>query len=238
MKLRLAALLSWACFPIYIWQGLGVRSNSVRHAPPFPQQVKAIRGKGKPIRLLLVGDSSAAGVGVKQIEKSLGGHLIKYCAEKSVRPVTIRIAGCNSATASQIRDYVVPNIEFEPFTHVILNIGTNDAKNFHTRRRFRREFGTLLYALNSRFPDARIIWSGIFDMSQVPALPSLLANILGIRSRLLMQCGRILCDERLVEIPDGKWDASKENFSSDGFHASKKGYREWAELLAEHILSK
>ena len=212
MNNKLAAALSWLCLPVYIWQGLGVRRSSLRLSPPSRQSVSAIEGKGKPIYLLLVGDSSAAGVGVKDIRHSLGGQLVEILAKNSGRPVKIRIAGCNSATAGQIRDFTIPNIEREQFTHVILNIGTNDAKNFHTSMRFKREFGTLIYAINSRFPNADIIWSGIIDLSAIPALPTPLNKVLGIRSRELVRRGTAICQERSVEIPKGEWDTSIENF--------------------------
>ena len=213
-----------------------MRRNIQRLSPPTSQHVEPQDGIGQPIRLLLIGDSSAAGVGVDDINNSLGGHLVKYLAQRSQRPVNIRIAGCNSATSGEIRDYVLPNIEFTDFTHILLNIGTNDAKNFHTARRFDREFGTLLYAINTRFPAANLIWSGIFDMSKISGLPSPLNFILGIRSREFMRLGKILCHERLAQVPQGNWQPAKENFSVDGFHASNKGYHEWAALVGAHIL--
>ena len=238
MNRKIAAAISWAALPIYIWQGLKTRRNSPRMAPPRNQHVAPIKGKGKPIKLLLVGDSSAAGVGVDDINHSLGGQLAKLLANRSGRPVETKIAGCNSATAGQIRDYAVPNISPVDFTHVVLNIGTNDAKNFHTGRQFCNDFGTLIYALKTRFPEAKIIWSSILDLSTIAILPSPLNKILGIRSREMRARGEVLCYERGVEIPEGDWDPSVENFSRDGFHASKKGYYEWAVVLADHILLK
>jgi lysophospholipase L1-like esterase len=237
MNLNLAAALTWLGLPVYLWQGLGVRRRSMRMPSPSPQTVSPVKGVGQPIRLLLVGDSSAAGVGVNDINQSLGAKLVRSLAQQSGRPVEIRIAGCTSATAGQIRDFVLPHIEPGNFTHVVLNIGTNDAKNFHTARRFRREFGSLLYSLNTRFYGARLIWSSILDLSSVPTLPTPLNQILGVRSRLLTRIGEKLCRERLTEIPDGEWRPSRDNFSIDGFHASEKGYQEWAEILATHILS-
>ncbi|MCF6322144.1 MAG: SGNH/GDSL hydrolase family protein [Rhizobiaceae bacterium] len=235
MNNKLAAVISWVCLPIYIWQGLSLRRRALRLAPPQPQLVAPKNGTGKTISLLLIGDSSAAGVGVDDINHSLGGQLAKLLAEQTSRPTKIRIAGCNSATAGQLRDYVVPNIKRQDFTHIILNVGTNDAKNFHTGRRFCREFGTLIYALKTRFPDAQLIWSSILDMSHIPSLPTPLNKILGIRSRELRSHGEILCRERMAQIPEGVWDPSVENFSRDGFHASEKGYREWADVLVTHI---
>lgn len=229
--------LSWLLLPIYIIQGLSVRRKSIRLTPPTPQHLDEVPGTGKPIRLLMVGDSSAAGVGVDTIKDSLAGHLQDWLSQKSKRPIHIRIAGCNSATSGQIRDFVVPNIKREKFTHVILCIGTNDAKNFHTGRRFCRDFGTLLYALRTRFPTASILWPGILDLSQVPTLPWPLNEILGIRSREMMRRGQILCQERLAEVPEGQWSTQRDNFAIDGFHASAQGYRQWAKVLAEHILA-
>ncbi|MFZ1814017.1 MAG: SGNH/GDSL hydrolase family protein [Rhizobiaceae bacterium] len=233
---RLHTFATWLSLPIYVWQGLGVRRHSIRMEPPYNCGTYDFPGKGKPIRILLLGDSSAAGVGVGSIAQSLGGYLPRFISEKSGRPVSIHIAGMNSATAAQIRDHVVPHIDPRDFDFVTLNIGTNDAKNFHTGRRFCKDFGTLLYSLKARFPQARIIWSGVLDLSKVPALPKPLGAILGVRSRLIDYNGRVLCRERGAISPEPEWDAVPENFSSDGFHASERGYRQWAENLARFML--
>ena len=56
-------IYSWLGLPAYIWQGLGVRKKSVRMAPPPQKPVVELKGKGKPINVLFMGDSSVAGVG-------------------------------------------------------------------------------------------------------------------------------------------------------------------------------
>ena len=233
---RLETISTWLSLPVYVWQGLQVRRNSIRMPPPPHDGFVEVEGKGKPLKLLLIGDSSAAGVGVDTVDESLGGLLPGILAKATGRPVRIVIAGMNSATSAQIRDYVVPHVEPRDFDYVLLNIGTNDAKNFHSGRRFCRDFGTLLYALRARFPQARIIWSGVLDLKHVPALPAALGRILGIRSRLVNHNGRILCHERGAMAPEPEWDVIPENFSRDGFHASAKGYRQWAENLAKFIV--
>jgi lysophospholipase L1-like esterase len=237
MPKRSEILFSLAAFPVYVWQGLKVRRNTDRMAPPATSGHLSEKGKGQPIEILVVGDSSAAGVGVERIEDSLGGHLVKELSKRTGRPVSVRIAGMNSATSGQIRDHVVPNLERRHYDYICLNIGVNDAKNFHSGRAFCRNFGTLLYALRARFPGARIVWAGIIDMEQIPSLPSPLNRILGIRSRLLDRNGKTLCRERGALAPDPEWRIIRENFSSDGFHASSRGYHEWAENLASYLIS-
>ncbi|MCU0790492.1 MAG: SGNH/GDSL hydrolase family protein [Nitratireductor sp.] len=233
----LEALATWLALPVYVWQGLGVRRRTSRMPPPESSSELSFAGRGAPLRLLVLGDSSAAGVGVSHVSQSFAGMLPQFLSERSGRPVIARIAGMNSATSGQIRDHAVPHIEPRDFQYIALNIGTNDAKNFHSARRFKKDFGTLLYALRARFPHAVIIWSGVIDLEACPALPQPLGRILGIRSRIIDRKGKLLCIERGALAPVSKWRAIRENFSEDGFHASEKGYREWADAMAGYILS-
>lgn len=222
--------------PVYAWQGSRLRARTHRMPPPPSRDVYDFKGKGEPLRILVLGDSSAAGVGVERVEDCFAWRFPNYIAKRSGRAVSLRIAGMNSATSAHIRDLVVPHIEPRDFDYIALNIGTNDAKNFHRGNRFCANFGGLIYALRARFPGATIIWSGVLDLENVPALPSPLNKILGIRSRLISHNGRVLCRERGALAPDPEWRVVEENFSSDGFHASKKGYDEWASNLADYVI--
>lgn len=227
-------------FPAYAWQGTRIRSNTQRMNPPFHKGILHKKGNStKPeLNILLVGDSSAAGVGVDNIEQSLAGHLCRLLNELTKRSINIRIAGSNSATAAQLRDYVVPNLKHDSYDYIILNVGTNDAKNFHSGSKFCKNFGTLLYALKSKWPEAQIIWSGIIDLEELELLPKPLNRILGIRSRILNQNGEILCEERSAHAPGNKdWKVIPENFSKDGFHANSLGYERWANGMCNYILS-
>lgn len=244
MVTKFEILYSWIMFPIYAWQGTKVRANTPRMDPPpttgtllFKSKIKD-KNQNRELRILLIGDSSAAGVGVDTIEQSLGGHLCRLLHEKTGLSVSVRIAGNNSATANQIRDYVVPHIKHENFDFIALNVGTNDAKNFHRGSTFCKNFGTLLYALKSKFPTAQIIWSGIIDLEELEMLPKPLNKILGIRSRILNHNGQVLCTERGALAPGNKeWKVITENFSKDGFHASSLGYERWAQGIADYIIS-
>jgi lysophospholipase L1-like esterase len=227
---------SWLMLPAYLWQGYGVRRRTLRMSPPQNSGNYAISGEGRPLHLLVIGDSSAAGTGVAAIEQSFAGFLPRFLNEISGRPVRTRVVGMNSATAGHLRDFALPHIEPRQFDYVALNIGTNDAKNFHPARRFYREFGSLLYALAARFPGATIVWSGVLDLETVPSPPGPLNRILGIRSRLIDHTGRVLCRERGAVAPQPEWRPVPENFSEDGFHASEAGYREWAFGIANFIL--
>ena len=154
-------LATWLALPVYAWQGLGVRRRTSRLLPATGPTSGVIAGAEPAVALLVLGDSSAASVGIVQAENGLAAQLAQLIANDSGRAVHWRAAGFNSATSGQLRDYVVPNLAADPWTHIVLAIGTNDIKNFHSLPRFKKEFGGLLYALHAKWPEARIVWQPV-----------------------------------------------------------------------------
>jgi len=196
-----------------------------------------IPGDAPPVALLVLGDSSAASVGIEQSEYGLAAQLAGLIAGRTGSAVRWRAAGFNSATSGQIRDYVLPNLSADPWTHIVLAIGTNDTKNFHSVPRFKKEFGGLLYALRAKWPEARVVWSPVLEFTRAPAMPPLLGKILEIRAGEMNRMGVRLCNERgaiaAARLPITNPEAG---FASDGFHASEAGYRAWAEHLLDFVL--
>ncbi|MBO6717425.1 MAG: SGNH/GDSL hydrolase family protein [Rhizobiaceae bacterium] len=233
----LKAALSWLAFPVYVWQGVGVRLRTSRLLPAEGPVIHKVPGKGDPVRLLVLGDSSAASVGIGTTDRGLAARLASLIAYRTGRPVEWRAAGFNSATSGQIRDHVVPNLAHDGTNLIVLSIGTNDAKNFHTVGRFKREFGGLLYALRAKWPEAHIVWSPVVDMRRVPALPSALGRVLEIRASLINRMGTRLCQERGAVPATRLPIIDPSGFSSDGFHASEAGYGAWAGHLFEYVLA-
>lgn len=235
--LRWLVPLTWLAFPVYAWQGIGVRLRTERMLPAQGPVMHSIPGKQPGMALLVLGDSSAASVGIGKSEDGLAAQLAMLISERTGQAVKWRAAGFSSATAGQIRDHVIPNLAAEPWTHIVLSIGTNDAKNFHTVPRFKKEFGGMLYALRAKWPEARIIWSPIVDVKRMPALPGMMSSILEVRAGAFNRMGERLCNERgAVAITRLPILDPQAGFSSDGFHASEAGYRAWAEHVLPSLL--
>ncbi len=234
---RLATLLTWLAFPVYIWQGLGVRRRTTRMLPAQGPVIHEVAGTEPAIALLVLGDSSAASVGIEKSEYGLAAQLAQLISQRTGRTVRWRAAGFNSATSGQIRDHVLPNLSADPWTHIVLAIGTNDTKNFHSVPRFKKEFGGLLYALRAKWPEARVVWSPVLEFTRAPAMPTQLGKILEIRATAMNRMGERLCLERgAVPAPRLPITNPEQGFASDGFHASEAGYRAWAEHLIDQVL--
>jgi len=231
----LAGPVSWLLAPVALFKGLGVRRTVPRLPPPRGRPRGQIGVGEAEIRLLIIGDSSAAGVGADKVEDTLGSQLAAILNQASGKTVAWRNAGANSAIAAQVRDHVVPHIEERNFTHVIIAVGTNDAKNFKTRSAFKKGFGGLLYAIHARWPDAEVFWSPVIAMPDVPALPASLGFILGLRAQIINAIGVQLCRERNATAIPPLPVEGPEGFAIDGFHANALGYKHWAQHIARFI---
>ena len=219
--------LTWAFLPIYIAAGLQARAKSIRFAPAPGPRWGRIAGCGKPINLLVIGDSSVAGVGLDHTSDGLTYKFAHNLAKETGRPVNWRAVGNNSATSSQIREVVVPNLEPEPFTHILISIGFNDLKNFHSGRAWKKGFGELIYALRTRFPEARLYWPKIMSPYLMPSLSETLCWVLEPRRQMVNRIGAQLCFERGATALSVSRGISDKDFCEDGVHASAAGNQLW-----------
>jgi lysophospholipase L1-like esterase len=237
MRYRYNGLLSWLLSPIALAQGFGVRRRTPRLSPPPGRTAGQVGSQSEPrFHILVMGDSSAAGVGADHMDETLAPKLAARLSEHFGTSVKWRTIGANSATTEELRDHVIPNIRREPFTHILVLAGTNDMKDFVPRRRFDDGFGGMLFALHAKWPDATLIWSPIIDMRTVPALPKLLGQILELRVAMVNELGHQLCRERFTIAAPRLTAHDREGFAIDGFHASAKGYGYWADLVAGVII--
>ena len=235
---RILSLFSWLAFPVYVWQGVGLRLRTQRLLPAQGPLRGQIEGSEPVVRLLVVGDSSAASVGIARTENGLAAQLARMIADRPGRSVIWRAAGFNSAADNHVRDFVVPNLKEDDWTHIVISIGTNDTKNFHSAPRFKKDFGGLLYVMRARWPNAKIVWSPVIELSKAPAMPGALGAILDIRAETINRMGIRLCSERgAIAAPRLPVLDPKAGFCSDGFHASDAGYHAWAQHLAPILLN-
>ena len=231
----LTSILSWICLPVYVIYGTYVRSISMRLSPASGPRSGQFGEGDAEIRLLAIGDSSAAAVGIKHTSGAIAPQMAGKLHKQTGKPVSWHISGHNSAVAGEIRDFVVPNLEPVPYTHIVIMLGTNDMKNWHSVRRFKREFGGLLYALRTRFPEAKMYWHQAIDVRQAPLLPYVLGTIMNLRVKLLNRKGAQLCVERGVVCVPPMPVTLAEGYCEDGFHANETGYDAWADHMLAHF---
>ena len=220
--------------PLLIGQGLYVRRTIVRL--PEPEGIrKGICGEGPPLRLLILGDSAAAGVGVKQQTEALSGKLISILGNH-YRTDWQLLAKTGETTASIMA--LLDQVAFETVDTVLISLGVNDVTSGKSQQRFLSETGHLLHLLRDRFHAKQVIFTSLPPMGLFPALPHPLRWYLGHQSSrfdegLVTFCQQMNCDYLDLALkPDPSYMAA------DGFHPGAKAYAMWAHHAAQLIHTK
>ncbi len=235
--MALLGLLFWLFLPVYLAQGAWLRATVDRLAPaPGPKTGQAPAppgGSRDALRLLVIGESSVAGVGLDSTAEAMPAHLASAMAGRLACRVSWRAAGFNSATAGALTRAVMPNLPAGGYDLVVLALGTNDVKNLVTASRFKRDYGELIYAVTARWPDARVLISGIGPIGNCPAFPWPFRTLIGWRARILRGVQIRLARERGVDWVAIPFSRQRDQFCADGFHPSDRGSRWWAVTLAD-----
>lgn len=226
----LAAPLLWA-------QGRRVR----RVTPRLPEAAGPREGQAvppachaaavRPLRLLIAGDSAAAGVGVGRIDQAMAGRLPGLLAAQLRCPVAWRLIAANGLDARSL----LPRLDDAPagLDLALVAVGVNDATGRRSPARWLDDLVRLRDRLRDGSPGVRLLWSGLPPMHAFPALPRPLRDYLGERSRGLdaALAAWVAGDPTMhhLPLPDLRGDGM---MASDGFHPGPAGHRLWADLLA------
>lgn len=203
------------------------------------------RGKkhpGRPVELLLLGDSIAAGLGAGHRRDTLGARLAKGIARAAARPVRLRTAAVVGSETSALAEQIAALPEgYRPDAAVIV-VGGNDVTH---RIPASRSAGQLEEVVRGLRDDGIPVVVGTCpDLGTLRAIPQPLRALAARSSRQLAAAqavavnragGRVVALARAVgpvfaERPD-------EMFSVDRFHPSALGYRRTAEALLPAILA-
>ena len=192
---------------------------------------------GEPLRLALLGDSSAAGVGCDTGAETLGGLLATRLADEGYR-VTLDVLGIIGARSADLHDQVARALINHPDV-VVISIGTNDVTHFVRTRDAVSELGRAVRRLRSA--GCRVVVVTCPDLGTVrPFLPPL-RRVAGEASKR-MAAAQISAVRRAGGIPVDchpllarlfRKDTSM--FSADRFHPSAAGYRELADAVSPYV---
>lgn len=236
---RRASLAWWlslgALLPVLLPLAWHTRRTALRLPEAAgPQQGVAGAGQGEPLRLLLLGESTVAGVGVEAQQDALSGQLGEALAECLGRPVHWQALGVNGITAVQACEELLPRAPGR-VDLVVLVFGVNDTTHFSSRRAWQRALNRL--AEHFVAGNAQVAFTAVPPIEHFTALPRLLRWVLGRRARLLDLDLRRLAQRRAHVYCDLDLQFADEYLAEDGYHPSARGYAVWARALAQRLRS-
>ncbi|MCU1403971.1 MAG: hypothetical protein JWQ43_274 [Glaciihabitans sp.] len=191
-----------------------------------------------PLRLLVLGDSTAAGVGAETQAEALPGNLARALGAESGRGAQWLAIGRNGATSGEIVDGYLDEATSQAFDLVFLSIGANDALTVRSRGAFRRDLRIILRRLRAASPDALILVSSLPAWFRFTSLPNPLRWVLYLHSQSLEATARrVVAGEPGVLMSPPPPPYGEDFFAADRFHPSASGYRDWVEFaLTDSLL--
>lgn len=227
------ALATLTLGPLLLVQGRHVR----RTVPALPEpegRREGERGSGPRLRLLIVGDSAAAGVGAQTQDEALAGQLAVALAPTfRLQWKLLAFTGATTADMlARLRQEAAADYDV-----VVTSLGVNDVTGRLPLAAWRRQQLELVELLNRRFAARRILLSGLPPMHRFPALPQPLRWYVGGRARdfnrVLAEVAARRQDCEFLALGHEMMDVSA--MAADGFHPGPPIYALWAAEAARRI---
>lgn len=218
--------------PLLLAQGRQTRrSVPVLPEPPGDREGKA--GTGPALRLLIAGDSAAAGVGTAHQDEALLGRLLAELGTDHTVSFALHATSGHTTADTLERLERLPQRDFDV---AVTSLGVNDTISMVTLNSWRARQARLRHLLRNKFRVASLIISGLPPMHHFPALPQPLRWHIGLRAT---QLNEILARDTAAE-PDShfidlRFSGDMTMMSGDGFHPGPEIYAEWARRVARAI---
>lgn len=218
--------------PILIAQGLVTRRR-VPRLPEPPGARDGVTGDGPPLRLLILGDSAAAGVGAPHQDQALLGQVVLRLSDNF--RVTWRLLARNGNTTSTVVE-LLNSQPAQSYDVAVTSLGVNDVTSLVGRNQWRRQQAELRTILKKKFGVGLVIVSGLPPLHGFPALPQPLRWCLGTRAT---QFNRRLETDVVADgtatFLDLRFTSDTSLMASDGFHPGPGIYAQWGQRVAALI---
>jgi lysophospholipase L1-like esterase len=233
-----------ALMPLLIAQGRRVRATALK-LPEAAGERRGVAGTGHVgLRVLIVGDSSAAGVGVGTQDEAFAGQLAQALAARTGAAVGWQLVATSGHTARDAAR-ALAGATLATADLLVTALGVNDVVGQTRPAQFLAALDEI-HALAAARAHVTHSWHcGLPPIGSFPLLPQPLRWLLGrdaahldhaLKRHLAGQTGRLHLP--LPEAPHipGKGDATPEGWMAhDGFHPGLLGYRQWGRQVAEAI---
>jgi lysophospholipase L1-like esterase len=214
-----------------------VAARSRRYAKPeLGMAMRATVGPSKSptLRLVLLGDTTALGVGVANVEETVGGHLAGLLADAGATVAMSSVAVSGSRSGDLATQVARALLGERPDLAVIL-VGANDATRLARSSEVASALGSAVRRL--REAGAAVVVGTCPDLGAVRAVAPPLRQIMGWCGRRIARAqavAALMAGARVVDLGamvGPVFRADPGMLCYDGFHPSADGYRVIAHAL-------
>ena len=220
--------------PVLVAQAISTRARLPRLPEPDGRRQGAV-GRGRPLRLLIAGDSSAAGVGVQRQQDALAPRLAQALAPLVDARVLWQLCARSGLTTAQTLE-LLRDEGHAPADLVVVCTGVNDVVDQVPSHRAVAAREALANWLRNGRGVQHVVFAPLPPVHHFPGLPQPLRWVAGADARRHNTAltawaatrGDVSCVE--MEMP-----LNRGVMASDGFHPGEPVYRYCANTIAQHI---
>ena len=200
-----------------------------------------------PLKLLTIGESTIAGVGVESHETGFSGTLAKELSEKTSKGVEWKVYAKSGYSSKDIIEKILPSIDEKEVDIIVLGMGANDAFTLNTPGQWKKNIIEIITHLQTKYPQVQICFTSMPPIKKFPAFSFSMRFVLGNLVEILgEELARTVQSFENVSYHDKPIDVHKwcgklgiepkpELFFSDGVHPSELTYQIWAKDTALEI---
>jgi hypothetical protein len=227
--------LKLALTPVLVAQALRTRARLPR-LPEARGARSGASGRGRLLRLLIAGDSSAAGVGVAEQRLALAGQLVPLLAEQCKARIEWTLVAQSGWTTAQTHRQLAAAALDPVFDLALIVTGVNDVVDQVPSHRAVLAREALANTLRNRLGIAHVVFAPLPPVHQFSGLPQPLRWVAGRdaarHDRALARRVATRSDVSRVHVP---LDLNRGVLAADGFHPGEPVYRQTASAIARHI---
>lgn len=222
--------------PLLLWQARGARQRAVALAEAAGEREGAV-GQGAVLRLLIVGDSSGAGVGADTQDEAFAGYLTRAVAAGGKRAVHWQLlarSGISTPAACEL----LAQSPVRPADIAVVVLGVNDVLEQLPLHRALIARDRLVRQLRSQACVHHVVFAPLPPMHEFPLLPQPLRSVIGRDARRL-DAAQATWATRQSGVSHVPIDIhlGPQVMARDGFHPGPKVYQVCGETIAAHIVS-
>ena len=233
-------IVTFVCAPLMLLQAIWLRFKVVRL--PEPEGKRSGTGNNnlltekaelESVKVLILGDSAAAGVGVTRQEEALSGHVIKSLSKSFF--VDWRLEAKSGYTT---QDAIVHAQNLPPGSYdiVLLSLGVNDVTSVVGTKKWLSVQAQLVDLLKDKFSPQMILMTAVPPFSLFPAIPNPLRHFLAKKAHNFNdQLEEFCTNDDTLHYLSVDFPLDTGYFAIDGFHPSAKGYALWGESASNVI---
>ncbi len=249
IKYLFGTLVSIPLLPLLYIQGKKIRKKT----PKLPEASKPNgyfkKNTEKTLKIIAIGESTIAGVGVDFHKNGFIGALAKEISDTKNISVLWKVYAKSGYTAKLVRKRLVPKIQETNADAIVIGLGGNDAFKLNSPNLWIFHINLLIKDLKRKFPKTPIYFTNMPPIKEFPAFTRTikfvignLVEILGKRlNKKVSKKNNVYYNEETVTLKTWKEkfniDGDIATFFSDGIHPSKLSYQIWGKDMAQFIIN-